>query len=123
MKNKKKKEIISFHLLFLLIFLVYYVITTYGGIGCPIRWITNFPCPTCGITRAWKATLKLDFAKAFEMHPMYIFITIFAWTVMHSKLKIFNRFGKRFRILYTIIGVLLILGTYIYRIIYGFGSM
>lgn len=37
---------------------------------CPVVSITGFPCPGCGLTRAGFALLRLDFARAFEIHPM-----------------------------------------------------
>ena len=34
-------------------------------IGCVFRLMTGIPCPGCGMTRAWLAALRLDFAAAF----------------------------------------------------------
>lgn len=39
--------------------------------GCPIRNTTGIPCPGCGMSRAWTAALRLDFASAFSWHPMF----------------------------------------------------
>lgn len=38
---------------------------------CPVRNITGFPCPACGISRALVLFLKGDFAGAFRMHPFF----------------------------------------------------
>lgn len=38
-------------------------------IGCPIRFATGIPCPTCGITRALISLLHLDFAGYFYYLP------------------------------------------------------
>lgn len=40
-------------------------------IGCPFRWITGFPCPFCGMTRASLAALSFDFERAMEMNPLF----------------------------------------------------
>ena len=38
---------------------------------CPIYFIFNFPCPGCGMTRAWLSAFRFDFLKAFEFHPLF----------------------------------------------------
>ena len=40
-------------------------------IPCLIRSISGIPCPTCGMTRAWLACLRMDFQAAFSYHPMF----------------------------------------------------
>lgn len=40
-------------------------------IGCVFRLMTGVPCPGCGMTRAWLAALRLDFAAAFAYHPLF----------------------------------------------------
>ena len=41
-----------------------------SGIGCPFYRIFGIPCPGCGMTRAFLACLRLDFAAAWRYHPM-----------------------------------------------------
>ncbi len=45
---------------------------------CPVRMITGFPCPACGLTRAGFRLLRLDFAGAWEIHPFIYGIVILA---------------------------------------------
>ena len=40
-------------------------------IPCPIRATLKFPCPGCGMTRAWLYVLRLDFYGALKMHAMF----------------------------------------------------
>lgn len=40
-------------------------------IGCVFRLMTGVPCPGCGMTRAWLAALRLDFAAAIAYHPLF----------------------------------------------------
>ncbi|MBQ8498051.1 MAG: DUF2752 domain-containing protein [Clostridia bacterium] len=43
-------------------------------IPCLYKAISGIPCPTCGITRAYLALLRLDIQAAFAYHPLF-------WTV------------------------------------------
>ena len=36
---------------------------------CPIRRITGYPCPTCGMVRSWHSLLRLDPVQAVRDHP------------------------------------------------------
>lgn len=62
-------------------------------IGCVFRLMTGIPCPGCGMTRAWLAALRLDFAAAFAYHPLFwvvpiAFVLVFVREeVTSSKLK------------------------------------
>lgn len=49
-----------------------YAFLSFVGIGCPIKYLTGVSCPGCGMTRAWKSVLYLDFAAAFSYHPLWI---------------------------------------------------
>lgn len=40
-------------------------------IGCVVRRVTGLACPGCGMTRAWLAVLRLDFAAAVAYHPLF----------------------------------------------------
>ena len=47
-------------------------------VGCIFRLMTGIPCPGCGMTRAWLAALRLDFAAAFAYHPLFWVVPICA---------------------------------------------
>lgn len=36
---------------------------------CPTVMVTGFPCPACGLTRAFRALAAGHFAEAFSIHP------------------------------------------------------
>ncbi|MBO5273467.1 MAG: DUF2752 domain-containing protein [Clostridia bacterium] len=38
---------------------------------CPLRYFFGIACPGCGMTRALLAALRLDFAGAFTLHPLW----------------------------------------------------
>lgn len=48
-----------------------YVVFSLTGVGCPIKHLTGVSCPGCGMTRAWKSLLRLDFTKATQYHPLW----------------------------------------------------
>lgn len=51
------------------------------GIGCIFRYFLGIPCPGCGLTRAFRALLRLDFVGALRYNPLifslpYVFLYI-----------------------------------------------
>ncbi|MBE5824302.1 MAG: DUF2752 domain-containing protein [Butyrivibrio sp.] len=48
-----------------------YGILYFAGIGCPIKYLTGVSCMGCGMTRAYLSLLRLDFASAFQYHPLF----------------------------------------------------
>lgn len=36
---------------------------------CPFRRATGLPCPTCGLSRSWSATLRGRVGEALVLHP------------------------------------------------------
>lgn len=67
MKIRNWKRKISFCILFAVILIAWYILLR----KCPYAWLLGIECPGCGMTRAYLALLKLDFTKAFSMHPMF----------------------------------------------------
>jgi hypothetical protein len=41
---------------------------------CPVRLMTGFPCPSCGLTRATRLALRGDFGAATAMHPLWFVV-------------------------------------------------
>lgn len=46
-------------------------------IGCPIYELTGFPCPCCGVTRAWLAFFRGDLCLAIKYHGLFPIIPVF----------------------------------------------
>jgi hypothetical protein len=45
-----------------------------GSVRCPTALLLGVPCPSCGTTRAARALLDLDVARAFRIHPVAPFV-------------------------------------------------
>ena len=46
---------------------------------CLFKALSGIPCPTCGMTRAWDALGRLDWALALRMHPVLALGYFFLW--------------------------------------------
>lgn len=49
-----------------------FLLCTVFGYSCPMRILTGYPCPGCGMTRAYFALLKGDVKLAFYYHPLFL---------------------------------------------------
>lgn len=38
---------------------------------CSFKYLTGFPCPACGMTRAYRFLFHGDFFSAFSYHPLF----------------------------------------------------
>ena len=109
----KRKLIIT--LIFLVLLIIYLLLGNFFNIyiDCPIKSITNFYCPGCGITRMFYSILILDFYRAFRYNPLlFIMLPIFVFFIINSivtkKEPLYNKIPKQ--ILYTFIFILIIYG-------------
>ncbi len=117
------KKIIINHLQFGLGLLLYIIVTNITGIGCPIRRVIHMPCPACGITRSWIEVLKLNFDKAIEYHPLFLFLPLYVYIMICSDSAIIKKIPRWIFLTFAILGGILIFSVYIYRIINGFGPV
>ena len=54
------------------IFVLYLILC--GKFICPVKFFFKINCPACGLTRAIRYLLMLDFKKSIYYHPMAVFI-------------------------------------------------
>lgn len=69
--NKGAAELIRRALSCIGVLFIAWLVLYLLDIGCVFRLMTGIPCPGCGMTRAWLAALRLDFAAAFAYHPLF----------------------------------------------------
>ena len=122
-KKEYIKKIIKSHLQIGLCLMLYIIVTTVTGIGCPIRRVIQMPCPACGITRSWIEVFKFNFDKAFEYHPLFLFLPIYVYIMICSDFAIMKKVPRWIFMIFAILGGILIFAVYIYRIINGFGPV
>ena len=85
------------------------------GTPCVFKKFTALPCPTCGMSRAWLAFLRLDFSAAFQYHPMFWGIAVLGLLYILEGLPFP---GVRItRALYLLI-LMGFVGTYMIRLVY-----
>lgn len=98
---------------------------------CPMVVMTGFPCPGCGLTRAFFLVLRGDFAGAWKMHPFIygvIFLVIWFGVRRYIQKKEVKSLGKWLIVL--CVGMVI---YYVYRMVryfpgdapmsYYYGSM
>jgi hypothetical protein len=83
------------------------------------RSATGFPCPSCGMTRAWIAFFQLNFGQAFRLHPLFLLPALLIVFIGWKHYFLRDRFIIYANIFYVICGILLV-GFYIYRMIVYF---
>lgn len=96
---------------FLLFLTLIYVLT---DTNCMFEAVLGIPCPGCGLTRATLAFLQLDFAKAFQFHPL--FLLAYADIALISYTMITGKQSKAAQI-FLIVSMVLFLGVYVYRML------
>jgi hypothetical protein len=112
MKHNFKELIKKVPFPLILIFII--IAPFYLILGCPIQFFTGISCMGCGMSRAAVALLQLDFSLAFHMHPLIFIMPIVALIIIFRK-----KIPKNVMITLCVIGAVLMIGTYIYRIVTG----
>lgn len=82
-----KTFFIKYKSLFILVgvVIVYCLFLTVTGIGCPIKYLTGVSCAGCGMSRAYMALLRGDWAEAFRCHPLFILPPIVVILIYNKK--------------------------------------
>lgn len=79
-------KILRRHIFIFVIIAVYFIIGYILNITCPIKYIMDAPCPTCGMTRAMLALVRLDFKGYVQYNPMAFFMVIAVILLIHRNL-------------------------------------
>lgn len=98
---------------------VYCLIRFALGVPCTIKYLTGVSCAGCGMSRALFSLVRLDFAAAFNYHPLSFLMPVAApfavWFYVKEK-------KKHFTILLGICAALLF-GVYLWRLLAQTGDV
>lgn len=89
MKNLKD-FIKKYDVIFIL--LIFLILTKFT---CLIKLITGFPCPACGITRAYWSLLHFRFIDAWNYNPLFWFIPPVVLFIIVGKKTLIQQSQKR----------------------------
>lgn len=81
---------------------------------CPLVWITGYPCPACGLTRAGICLLRGQYGRVLELHPFIYVILAFGMAVVVYRYLFHGKSVKWMQALLVIMIVAMIL-YYVYR--------
>ncbi|MGH4120418.1 DUF2752 domain-containing protein [Clostridium sp.] len=76
---------------------------------CFIRGVWGIPCPTCGMTRAYKLLFQGDIEGAFYMHPLFFIPIIIVVLFLTRKMNILYEYKYHLLVLF--------IGVYLYRML------
>lgn len=85
-------KVLQKHLIYIFIISIIVFILVYFNIGCPIRYITGVPCPTCGITRSLFYLFSFDFRQSVYYYPMSVPLVIAVFFALH--INLFKKYKK-----------------------------
>ena len=102
-------------LLLLLVALIIYGMWFFKT-GCLIQRFIEFPCLTCGMTRAFFALINGDIVYSFQLHPMLLSIPLLIIMFLFSDKVFIGKLKK-----YSVITLIIILSGFVlnyFRIIW-----
>ncbi|MCL2754818.1 MAG: DUF2752 domain-containing protein [Oscillospiraceae bacterium] len=98
-----------------------YLISAYAITGgfCVLRATVGFPCPACGMTRAFLSLFALDLHGAFTAHPLFWAVPVVGAFVAYDKIAPHKINQRLFRIvMWSATGAVMLL--YIVRLVLFF---
>ncbi len=97
------KKILLNHLVIFLVVAAILLVYEFTDFGCPINVFLGFDCPTCRITRAVYALLRLDFKGYFAINFMAVPVILSVWFFIHRNLFKYSK-----QIAYLTLGIVLL---------------
>lgn len=89
---------------------------------CPMVFLTGFPCPGCGLTRAGIHVLRFEFAAAWQIHP-FIFAVIGLAAVFAAERYFLKREEMRVTMWCAVMVIVSLILFYIYRMVLLFPNV
>ena len=106
MSNKKK--LILAYVIFFLVGIALVVLSLFKiPFECMFYNYTSIPCPSCGMTRAFKSLLSFDIMQAFWYHPLFPLVATFPYIFVKKDTKLLYIVGGIFIVTWIVRLVLL----------------
>ncbi len=100
------------------IFLFWFVTALFFNSSCPFILLVGFPCPGCGLTRAFASLIQLHFQEAIQYNP-----TVILWVLLilsfFRQHYLCDTINSKYQNLVIVVSVATII-TYIFRMKYSF---
>ncbi|WP_294401166.1 DUF2752 domain-containing protein [uncultured Clostridium sp.] len=96
----------------MLIVIIFLILTRFT---CLIKLITGFPCPGCGMTRAYLSMLNLNFKDAWNYHSLFWFIPPVGVFIILADKPLFD--SRKKEVIFLILVFSITFSVYIYRLI------
>lgn len=111
---KRKDKVFLTHVIILSVVAVYYIVMNALDITCPIRALSGYPCPACGMSRALISLFFLDFSGYAYYNLMAIPVVLGIFVAIH--------FGKRkemrvFTEVYLVVVAIINIAYYVIRLL------
>lgn len=104
---------LKFKFAFTIIYLLIVIMASVLKLPCIFIGTIGIPCPGCGMTRALKSALTLDFAKAFSYHWMFPALPVmYIYFLWEGRLFVNKRIDK---VIWCVIGIGF-LANWVYRL-------
>lgn len=92
-----KNKLINAYLIFIAISIIIVIAGLITNLGfCLFYNYTGIPCPSCGMTRAFKSLLYFDFLKAFWYHPLFPLVALFPYIYVKKSQRLIILVGFLF---------------------------
>lgn len=111
---KRKDKVFLTHVIILVVVATYYIVMNAIDITCPIRALSGYPCPACGMSRALISLFFLDFSGYAYYNLMAIPVVLGVLVAIH--------FGRKkgmrvFTEVYLVIVAIINIAYYVVRLL------
>lgn len=102
---------------FLLLFVAYVGLTyAFHLQNCLCKLFIGYPCPGCGMTRAFFSLIQFNIPGAFRYNPLIFILPVIAWIIIFHERPFISKLYNSKIFWLAVIGIVLL--TYILRFIY-----
>ena len=113
---KKVMKILLMHLLLITCMIGLILIT--DGL-CIIRKVINFPCPGCGLTRAWLSFFNGDILSAINYNPCFITFPFILMLAIHRQTRLLKLVDVKVIDAVIVLNAVVMFSSYVTRIATG----